>query len=75
MSKVFETTPVDATLVPLQRACERIQRAAMCRAAMCRAAMCRAAMCAVIFVLAATLGCESQANRETDTAASYRISC
>ncbi len=45
MSKVFETTPVDATLIPLQRACERIQRAAMC---------------AVIFVLAATLGCESK---------------
>jgi hypothetical protein len=53
MSKVFETTPVDTTLIPLQRACGRLRRPATC---------------AVMFVLAATLGCE------TDTASSYRVS-
>ncbi len=45
MSKVFETTPVDATLVPVQRACDGPRRAALC---------------AVLFVLTATLGCESK---------------
>ncbi len=45
MSTVFENSPVDATLIPLQRDCVRPRRTTLY---------------AVIFALAATLGCESK---------------